>query len=450
MRPWTAPPAPGVALNQALGAHTVYLPGGEEDVLWSAGSGGRGTLTNTDGVLRRSFSSHQQAVYRTAREHERVNAGAILWAGNLLGTPTTAACLGGLTYASTNISPYAALQIKRRSVSSNNLILTHSVGGSSQQIVSTQLVSSGPVVLVGTAAGSAQALWVRDVLTGVVSVVRGTVAGSITSVAGALVEVGDSLNNRNPMAACELMALFNRPLSDSECLMLLANPYAVFAPGVSFVPFGQTVAGGSQSADMTNGMSAGESWTASAATIAALSAASSGGDALAGAAGSLGTQTTGFAAGATLSAAATTIGTVTFGATSSATWSALAGAFATLSDGAAQSMVASTSPIETADMSAGTALGAGFAATAAALASVATPLTATDVMAAVASAVAQLTAGAELGATWVAQTELTTDGIALYATVSVVPALQADASVGPALTATVKVTPALRGRIQLH
>lgn len=238
MRPWTAPPAPGVALNQALGAHYVYLPGTADDALLTAGSGGAGSLTNTDGVLRRSFSSHQQAKYRTAREHERVGAGAILWAGNLLGTPTTAACLGGLTYAATNISPYAALQLKRRSVSSNNLILTHSVGGSSQQIVSTQLVSSGPVVLVGSAAGGAQALWVLDVATGVVSVVRGTVAGSITSVAGALVEVGDSLNNRNPMAACELMALFNRPLSDSECLMLLANPYAVFAPSVGLAAFG--------------------------------------------------------------------------------------------------------------------------------------------------------------------------------------------------------------------
>lgn len=238
MRPWTAPPAPGVALNQALGAHYVYLPGTADDALLTAGSGGAGSLTNTDGVLRRSFSSHQQAKYRTAREHERVGAGAILWAGNLLGTPTTAACLGGLTYAATNISPYAALQLKRRSVSSNNLILTHSVGGSSQQIVSTQLVSSGPVVLVGSAAGGAQALWVLDVATGVVSVVRGTVAGSITSVAGALVEVGDSLNNRNPMAACELMALFNRPLADAEALMLLANPYAVFAPGATLAAFG--------------------------------------------------------------------------------------------------------------------------------------------------------------------------------------------------------------------
>lgn len=450
MRPWSAPPAPGVALNQALGAHYVYLPGTADDALLTAGSGGAGSLTNTDGVLRRSFSSHQQAKYRTAREHERVGAGAILWAGNLLGTPTTAACLGGLTYAATNISPYAALQLKRRSVSSNNLILTHSVGGSSQQIVSTQLVSSGPVVLVGSAAGGAQALWVLDVATGVVSVVRGTVAGSVTSVAGALVEVGDSLNNRNPMAACELMALFNRPLADAEALMLLSNPYAVFTPGANWVPFGQTVAGGSQSADMTSGMSAGESLAASAATLAALSAASSAGEALVGAAGSQGTQTAGLAAGATQAAAATTLGTVTFGTTTTATWSALAGAFAELGDGTEQSMLASTSPIESADMSAGASLGAGFAAVAAALASVSTPLTATDVMAAVAAAVAQLTAGAELRATWTAQTELTTDGVALYATVSVVPALQADAYVGPALTATVEVTPALRGRITLH
>lgn len=450
MRPWTAPPAPGVALNQALGAMSVYMPGTVEDALLTAGSGGGGSLTYTDGLMRRSFAANQAARYRTAFEHERVGAASLMWVGRLIGAPTTAACLGGLTYASTNISPYAAIEIKRRSVSSNNLILTHSVGGSPQQIISTNLITTGPVVIVGSAAGGAQALWVLDVATGAVTVVRGTVAGSISTVAGARFEVGDSFNARNPNGDCELMVLFNRALSDAECLMLLANPYAVFAPGANWVPFGQTVAGGSQSADMTSGMSAGESLAASAATLAALSAASSAGEGLVGAAGGQATQTAGLAASATQSAAAASVGTVTFGATTTATWSALAGAFATLSDGSEQSMVASTSPVQSADMSADATLGAGFTAIAATLDSIATPLTATDVMAAIAATVAQLTAGAELGATWAAQTEITTDGVALYATVSVVPALQADAYVGPALTATVEVTPALRGRITLH
>lgn len=233
MRPWSLA-APGLPLNQALGTHYVYLPGTVDDALLTAGSGGGGSLTNTDGVIRRSLAASQAARYRTAFEHERVGAGAILWVGRMLGAPTTAACLGGLTYASTNISPFAALQLKRRSVSSNNFILTHSVGGSSQQIISTTLITTGPVVLVGTAAGTHQALWVLDLATGAVSVVRGTVAGSISSAAGARMEVGDSFNARNPNAACELMAMFNRPLSDDECLALLANPYAVFAS--SYVP----------------------------------------------------------------------------------------------------------------------------------------------------------------------------------------------------------------------
>lgn len=238
MRPWNAAALPGLPFNQALGVQTVYQPGTVDDALLTAGSGGGGTLTNTDGQLRRSFAANQAARYRTAYEHERTGAGAILWAGTLLGAPTTAACLGGLTYASTNISPFAALELKRRSVSSNNLILTHSVGGSSQQIISTTLITSGPVVLVGTAAGNSQALWILDQATGAVSVVRGTVAGQITTVAGARFEVGDSFNSRNPNAACELMALFNRALSDDECLMLLANPYAVFAPSVGLAAFG--------------------------------------------------------------------------------------------------------------------------------------------------------------------------------------------------------------------
>lgn len=238
MRPWNAAALPGLPLNQELGAHAIYLPGTVDDALLTAGSGGGGTLTNTDGQLRRSFAANQAARYRTAYEHERTGAGAILWVGTLLGAPTTAACLGGLTYASTNISPFAALELKRRSVSSNNLILTHSVGGSSQQIISTTLITSGPVVLVGTAAGNSQALWILDQATGAVSVVRGTVAGQITTVAGARFEVGDSFNSRNPNAACELMALFNRALSDDECLMLLANPYAVFAPSVGLAAFG--------------------------------------------------------------------------------------------------------------------------------------------------------------------------------------------------------------------
>jgi len=238
MRPWNAAALPGLPLNQGLGVQTIFLPGTAEDALLTAGSGGGGTLTNTDGQLRRSFAANQAARYRTAYEHERTGAGAILWVGTLLGAPTTAACLGGLTYASTNISPFAALELKRRSYSSNNLILTHSVGGSSQQIISTTLITSGPVVLVGTAAGNSQALWILDQATGAVSVVRGTVAGQITTVAGARFEVGDSFNSRNPNAACELMALFNRALSDDECLMLLANPYAVFAPSVGLAAFG--------------------------------------------------------------------------------------------------------------------------------------------------------------------------------------------------------------------
>lgn len=238
MRPWNAAAAPGLPLNQALGTQTVYLPGTVDDALLTAGTGGGGTLTNTDGQLRRSFAANQAARYRTAYEHERTGAGAILWVGTLLGAPTTAACLGGLTYASTNISPYAAIELKRRSVSSNNLILTHSVGGSPQQIISTTLITSGPVVIVGTAAGNSQALWILDVATGAVSVGRSSIAGQITTVAGARFEVGDSFNSRNPNAACELMALFNRALSDDECLMLLANPYAVFAPGATLAAFG--------------------------------------------------------------------------------------------------------------------------------------------------------------------------------------------------------------------
>ena len=216
-----------------------------------------------------------------------------------------------------------------------------------------------------------------------------------------------------------------------------------------FVP-APTAAPGGQTASMTAGMTAGASLAASAATLAALSAATSAGETLVGAAGSQDAQTAGLAAGDAHAATAASLGTVTFGATTSATWSALAGAFATLSDGSEQSMVASTSPVQSADMSADASLGAGFTAVAAALAGIATPLTATDVMAAVAAAVAQLTAGAALGASWTAEVNLTSDGIALYATVSVVPALQADAYVGPALTATVEVTPALRGRITLH
>lgn len=170
-----------------------------------------------------------------------------------------------------------------------------------------------------------------------------------------------------------------------------------FRPAIErtfFVP-APTAAPGGQTADMSNGMSAGSTLAASAATLAALSGAVGAGETLAGAAGSQGTQTAGLAVGATQSAAAGSVGTVTFGATTTATWLALAGAFATLSDGSEQSMVASTSPVQSADMSADATLGAGFTAIAATLASIATPLTATDVIAAIAATVAQLTAGAD-------------------------------------------------------
>lgn len=229
MQHWTSPPPPGTPLNAALGVVTVFLPGTTEDALLTQ-SGGGGALTYSDGGLRRSFTGNQAGRYRNARTDEKNNSASILWVGKCLGAASAYASLGGVTYTTSDTYPYVCIELKRNGNSGgNDIYLNNSLGGAPRNIFSPS-ITTGEVVLVGSVSSGAQSLWMLNRSTATVSVNRDTITGSLTSTSNSRFEVGESVGARNPNAECELLAIFNRALSDSECQMLLENPYAVFAP----------------------------------------------------------------------------------------------------------------------------------------------------------------------------------------------------------------------------
>jgi len=189
-------------------------------------------------------------MYRTALPDERGRSASLLWVGEFLGTPTAYAELGGHSYADTgSAAPYVGIEFQRReTVAADNVALVFNTGGGAfTSIRTTATVTTGRVVLVGSVSSGAQTIGLHAKDTGVVELARGTSSVAAISYLGtSRFYVGAMFNARNPNAACEMMVLFNRGLSDDECLMLLNNPYAAFAPRrtARIYTFGQPAAGG--------------------------------------------------------------------------------------------------------------------------------------------------------------------------------------------------------------
>jgi hypothetical protein len=223
---------------------TLYLPGMPADTEMTA-TGGGGSLTTSDGMLRRSFAGANAGLYRTAYESERVESASFLWVGTLSATFTFNALIFGMSYTNTNTSPYVAIGLRR---STNNLSLRSSNGGAERGLDSTGNLFSAAsnAVVVGSVSPGSQFLYALNLTTGILSVTSATIAGAMTSVSGNRIELGDTFNAaRNPGAAVEMAVLFNRGLSPAECALLVENPYAAFAPRTARIySFGQAAAPG--------------------------------------------------------------------------------------------------------------------------------------------------------------------------------------------------------------
>ena len=167
------------------------------------------------------------SIYTTATATQRVSEGTLLWLGDTYAAPSGSACLGGVTYDSSNSYPYVCIEFKRNPSGgeANTLGLTCSNG--SMYAYNHQPMAGR--LLIGVNRPGYQAFWVGRV--GAVSLEQqNTFSGSLASTATSRIEVGGSLNSRSPDASCTVMALWNRALSDAEIRSVSQNPWQIFRP----------------------------------------------------------------------------------------------------------------------------------------------------------------------------------------------------------------------------
>jgi hypothetical protein len=158
-----------------------------------------------------------------------------LWVGDLYASPSGDGCLGGITFNSANSGPYVWLELKRSTTAANyGIYLAHSIGGASN-VVSSANNAGAPgngYCYVGTATSGAQILYVGKLGTPAIGVASTLFSGALSSTTTSRIEVGDSLNARNPQAACAVMLMWNRVLSPAEVAPISANPWQIFSPAL--------------------------------------------------------------------------------------------------------------------------------------------------------------------------------------------------------------------------
>ena len=237
--PWTRQPPYPARIDRAnplaLGLVSLILPGqsrrdiaGQIDL--SSTSGSVSTSLTGDGYALR-LDGNQEAIYTTASPAMQALSaqGSILWVGTLLGAPSGSAALGGITANNTNALPYVLLEIKRTPSTADTIYLNYSVSSTVyQNVISTGTYTSGAVIVVGTFVSGSQRLYIRSASG--VERITGTDSGALYSTSTARIEVGDSLNGRNPNAACAMQAIASRAWTEDECKQLLENPWQLFAP----------------------------------------------------------------------------------------------------------------------------------------------------------------------------------------------------------------------------
>jgi hypothetical protein len=165
------------------------------------------------------------SVYHNTAPTNFGSEATILWVGSLLGAASVSGSLGGITHNSSNSAPYVAVEIKRNSTG-NNIFLNFNDGTTFQNITSSGAYTTGDVIVIGRIKSGTQNLYVNGL-----SVGSNTV--SVSSIAfgtNPRLEIGDSLNARNPNAVANLLWIANRYITDAEVAALSANPWQLFQP----------------------------------------------------------------------------------------------------------------------------------------------------------------------------------------------------------------------------
>ena len=226
--------------NPDLALSSLVLPGQSDFDLISGErlSGVAATPTKGVGVFgpQLKFDASQEAVYGTATALQKGSgaAASIVWVGELFAAPDAYASLGGITYDAANNNPYIFVELKRN-FASNNLFLSHSVGGSAANITNAGNYTSGFVVIVAAVTSGRQVMYSRSAT--VRERVSGTTTGSMSSTATSRLEIGESLNARNPQAACAMQAMSFRAWTDAELEQILDDPFGqVFARRSIWIP----------------------------------------------------------------------------------------------------------------------------------------------------------------------------------------------------------------------
>lgn len=301
---WTRQPQGVIRPNPEYALSSLVLPGQSRydvvsgQVLSSASA----TPTRDVGPYgpQLKFDASQEAIYSTATALQKGSgaAASIVWVGELFAAPDAYASLGGITYDAANNNPYVFLEVKRN-FASNNLFLSHSVGGSAANITNSGVYTTGWVVIVAAVTSGRQVMYSRSAT--VRERVSGTTSGSMSSTATSRLEIGESLNARNPQAACAMQAMSFVAWSDEQLLAILNDPWGQIIAPRTRKQRSPASAGGDPTAALSNNLAT----TASGILVPALSLATTGNSATA----STGTLTPALSRAITGNAATASTGT---------------------------------------------------------------------------------------------------------------------------------------------
>ena len=226
--PWRIQPQFPVAIDRSnpFGVVSAFTP------IDQRGLSALGAPTDVVSPLGREkyFSANNASLYRAATAREKTPSASILWMGEFNGAATSAASLGGTTYDAANSAPYIGIALKRDTVGGGNVFLSSNNTATFNNLTSGGGYTNGLYLIIGTVTSSAQFLYIKNLTTGVVEKVSAVVSGNIAYAATARFEVGDSLNARNPAAACALLALAGRAWTEAEAQKVLQNPWQIFPP----------------------------------------------------------------------------------------------------------------------------------------------------------------------------------------------------------------------------
>lgn len=250
-RIWTRQPPAGAQPDRSVGLSALFLPGQTNVDLISglALSSSVGTPTKSSGLQgpQLALDSSNESIYATALASHKTTAYSMVWVGQFLGAPTAAATLAGLTYNSSNTSPYVLCEIKRYNVGSN-VTVTWNTSGSYTYLDSASLPASGHIVIVATVERYNALLLIKDLTTGAIyRAYTAATSADLASTSTTRIEIGDSLNARNSNSACAMYAIASKAWAEPFARRILENPWRLLQAPSRPLIFGIPSAAGSVS-----------------------------------------------------------------------------------------------------------------------------------------------------------------------------------------------------------